>query len=380
MRKTILVVLLFLIHFGIIAQQSQVRELSIRILTEDKHTAFACDAIDVYLVNDDTIYSKGMSFDDSGLYDFAIKSWIEEHHLYYCIKMGSQPILRINVAKLHKLNDTIYTPKAVIIPINNSIKTRAYDNTEISLLELPKVSNLPTKVLPDFSPEWQMRLYDTVRWFFPTETMLNVDVQKERIYNSYYLQNYYDEFGRYPTEQELDTLAKNMSIGTAEDLIGWYTWNLLRLKEDELCNGSLKDIYRFTMVSNTYFYTYDPYSMRIEPDRNGTAVMYCSYERYDECERKTLYCDIVPLGLEDYSRIQNIVKQMRFWEAKPTESPYDLYKTKKTNILEANINGKYHVIFRGEGEDEGMEELREFLWGLTGLGENKIVHKRQRIE
>lgn len=50
------------------------------------------------------------------------------------------------------------------------------------------------------------------------------------------------------------------------------------------------------------------------------------------------------------------------------------------NALEANIDGKYRVIFRGEGEDEDMEELRRFLWDLTGLGENKIVHKRQRIE
>ena len=48
--------------------------------------------------------------------------------------------------------------------------------------------------------------------------------------------------------------------------------------------------------------------------------------------------------------------------------------------FEANINGQYHVIFRGEGEDPALDELQKFLWSLTGLGENKIVHRSQRIE
>lgn len=330
----------------------------------------------IYLMTHDTVIGHSSPF--NGISDFYLYENIKEDETYVVVKQDGDIVSRVRLD--HLKNKKNVSLSGLTLTLNKDVLISGNELDSMQKKLSRTVYDPGTKLWPDFSPEGQMLFNDTVRWFFPTEIMLNVDVQKERIYNSYYLQNYYDEFGRYPTEQELDTLAKNMSIGTAEDLIGWYTWNLLRLKEDELCNGSLKDIYRFTMVSNTYFYTYDPYSMRIEPDRDGTAVMYCSYERYDECERKTLYCDIVPLGLEDYSRIQNIVKQMRFWEAKPTESPYDLYKTKKTNILEANINGKYHVIFRGDGEDEGMEELREFLWGLTGLGENKIVHKRQRIE
>ncbi len=380
MRKTMLIILLFHIQFGIVAQQNRVRELSIKVLTEDEHSAFIPNAIGVYLVNDDSIYSKGFSFDNSGLYDFEIEPSIDEHHLYYCIKMENQPVLRVNVLKLHTYNDTLYTPKAIIIPTKNNVKTKTYDNTEISCFELPKMSNTPMKLWLDFSPESQMKLQDTIRWFFPTEIMLNIDAQKEKIRNSYYIQNYYKEFGRYPTEGELDTLAKSMSLGAAEELIGWYSWHLLRLEENELCNNTLKNVYRLTMVSNTFFYKYEPYSIRIEPGVNGTAVLYCSYEKHDEFGGNTLYCDIVPIDNSTYLGFQNILNQMCFWEALPVGAPNELYKVKKTNILEANIDGQYHVIFRGEGEDEGMEKLRRFLWDLTGLGENKIVHRRQRIE
>lgn len=359
----------------ITAVSQQVRVMRIKVIPSEEKRVLNYRS--VYLMTKDTILQKVPLFNNEATFYF--KNDVDENKTYVVLRQNKECIFRI------KLKDLIQDGRCfqlleteVSLVEDNTISEE--DSTVFLRNKTKPYYEYERKLWPDFSPEGQMRLYDTVRWFFPTETMLNVDVQKERIHNSYYLQNYHDEFGRYPSEQELDTLAKNMSVGTAEELIGWYTWNLLRLKEDELCNGSLKDIYRFTMVSNTYFYTYEPYSMRIEPNVDGTAIMFCSYERYDECERKTLYCDIVPLGAEDYSRIQNIVKQMRFWEAKPTENPYDLYKTAKTNILEANIDGKYHVIFRGEGEDEGMEELREFLWGLTGLGENKIVHKRQRIE
>ena len=373
-RKLLWTFLLVLLS-SITAVSQQVRVLRIKAIpSKEQHVLNFRSA---YLMAQDTILQKVPIFNNEATFYF--KNDVDESKTYVVFRQNKECIYRIKLKDLVR-NDRCFQLLKTEVSLVKDNTMPEKDSSDFLGNKTKPYYGYEGKLWPDFSPEGQMRLYDTVRWFFPTEIMLNVDVQKERIHNSYYLQNYYDEFGRYPTEQELDTLAKNMSIGTAEELIGWYTWNLLRLKEDELCNGSLKDIYRFTMVSNTYFYTYDPYSMRIEPDENGTAVMYCSYERYDECERKTLYCDIVPLGREDYSRFQNIVKQMQFWEAKPTENPYNLYKTKKTNILEANIDGQYHVIFRGDGEDEGMEELREFLWGLTGLGENKIVHKRQRIE
>ncbi|MBQ8959280.1 MAG: hypothetical protein IJ057_12430 [Bacteroidales bacterium] len=330
----------------------------------------------VYLMTHDTVIRYASPFD--GIADFYLDESIKEDETYVVVKQEGDIISRVRFDHLKKQKNVSLSDLSLTLKKDVMVSGTELDSVNKKLVHTAYEPS--TKLWLDFSPEGQMRLYDTVRWFFPTGIMLNIDAQKVRIHNSYYLQNYYNEFGRYPTEQELDTLAKNMSISTAEDLIGWYSWHLLRIKEDELCNGALKDVYRFTMVSNSYFYTYEPYAIRIEPQGKGRWIMYCSYERYDECERKELYCDLVPLDEENLSIFLNIVKQMRFWEAKPTENPNDLYKTKKTNILEANIDGKYHVIFRGEGEDEGMEELREFLWGLTGLGENKIVHRRLRIE
>ncbi len=358
----------------ILCSQNRIRLVVFEIIpTEESHIRL----LNVFMTKQDTVFSSSMCYE--GRASFLLEDQIDKD-VFIAFRLQNNCVYRIGLNGL-LMRKTIETHQFTIHLVTDKyLSNKEVEYYRKHIVGIETEQDQHTKQWIDFSPEGQKRLYDTVRWFFPTEIMLNIDAQKERIHNSYYLQNYYDEFGRYPTEQELDTLAKKMSIGTAEELIGWCTWNLLRLKEDELCNGSLKDVYRFTMVSNSCFYKYEPYSMRIKPFENGTAIMYCSYERYDECERKELYCDLVPLDEENYSRFLNIVKQMRFWEAKPTENPNDLYKTKKTNILEANIDGKYHVIFRGEGEDEGMEELREFLWELTGLGENKIVHKRQRIE
>lgn len=362
----IIVALILLSPLSLLAQHGKMVRIGIEPL--DCNWDFVPK--NAYLMTQDTIVSKVPVYENRAT--FYVADGIDDGKTYVVIKENDQQCYRILMKWLAQSVNTVRTAHLKISLLE-----------EIRLAEHGKwisSDGYHTKLWLDFTPESQMKLQDTIRWFFPTEIMLNVDVQKETIRNGYYIQNYYKEFGRYPTEGELDTLAKSMSLGAAEELIGWYSWHLLRLKENELCNGTLNDIYRFTMISNSNFYKYEPYSIRIVPYKNGTAIMYCSYEKYDECEGKELYCDIVPIGVDDYSRFQNFVKQMRFWEAKPTENPNDLYKTKKTNILEANIEGKYHVIFRGDGEDEGMDELRRFLWDLTGLGENKIVHKRQRIE
>ena len=372
MKKILIVFLIFILPFSAFSQQVRIIKICVTSL-ENNNVQMPKSA---YLTTQDTILEKVPFFNNEAV--FYLNDKVNENETYLIIKHDINCFYRIKLKNLLLDEGCFQLPKAIISLIEDNTMAEkeivGFHRSEI------KTNYNPTKLWLDFSPEGQMRLNDTIRWFFPTENMLNVGAQKERILNSYYFQNYYNEFGRYPTESELDSLAKNMSISVAEELIGWYSWHLLRLEEKELCNDTQKDVYRFTMVSNDYFYTYEPYSLRIEPRENGTAVMYCMYEKYNECEEKSLFCDIVPFDEETLLNFQNILKEMRFWEAIPTENPNELYKTRKTNILEANINNQYHVIFRGENEDEGMEELRRFLWNLTGLGENKIVHRRQKIE
>ncbi len=163
----------------------------------------------------------------------------------------------------------------------------------------------------------------------------------------------------------------------AKYLSRWFSWLLQCLNEPVLYNKYPNDVYRFTWTSLSYIYDYDPYSVRIEVQDDGSAMLFCSYY-YNKDNKKNAVCfDVSTISSQSFEQFLQRVKDI---DLKDKVFTTDIENHSIFYSLEANIGGKYHVIFRGDGENEGMEELREFLWSLTRLGGNKIVHKRQRIE
>ena len=267
----------------------------------------------------------------------------------------------------------LQTPYATIKVVENKIV--AIDDMNFLIRLLPN-RQIEPKIKPDFSSVWQRQTTDTVIWYFPTETLLDIDYYDNLVEDTAYLKGYYNEHGCYPDKRVKKRLAKDMAAQAAEFAGGWYSWNLLRLNEPVLCNGSVNDIYRFTWIANTFFHEYDPYSIRIERQDEGSAIVYCNYETRSGREISSLCCNIFSIDANTFNQFLELVNTIRFGDGKSLTHQKGWQNSSVTMILEISNNSKYHVIFRGEGEDEGLEELQRFLWVLTGLGENKIVHKR----
>lgn len=72
----------------------------------------------------------------------------------------------------------------------------------------------------------------------------------------------------------------------------WFSWHLQRMNEPILCHKYPNDVYRFTWTSLSYFYDYDPYSVRIEVQDDGTAILFCSYydNKNDNNNKKSTVC------------------------------------------------------------------------------------------
>lgn len=155
------------------------------------------------------------------------------------------------------------------------------------------------------------------------------------------------------------------------DLKCWRESKLSQLNEPMLCDKNTKESYRFVWYGDGILHFYDPYCFRIEKV-DGLTFVYFSYQLWDKCEESTLFHDVFFLRPEDCECLSTLISKLN-----------QNVKSDNINVtssFEANIDGQYHVIFRGEGEDPALDELQKFLWSLTGLGENKIVHKKQRIE
>ena len=371
MKSKILVWILafFLLPFYSVSQSY--RRLTLSIEPGDKAVKMPSS---VYLMSDDKVLFKSLVYENRA--SFCIDESIKDCDTYIAFRQKHKGIERIRFDYL-KNSKNVSIAGVVLALTNDSIVL------DFGLEKHERVKGFvsieETKLWLDFTPENQRRLSDTVRWFFPTELLYDVESHKKYIADSIYQSNYKRDFGRYPTAKETDSLSRRMAFNTAESIIGWYSWHLSRLQETELCNDYREDIYRFTMVSNFRFYTHEPCSFRIEHSDDGRAVLYCSYEKRNEYETE-LYCDVYPMNEKVFSEFLAILEKDDFWDACPNVEPASLAEKDINYILEANVKGKYHVIFRGEGEDPALDELQRFLWDLTGLGENKIVHRRQRIE
>lgn len=160
-------------------------------------------------------------------------------------------------------------------------------------------------------------------------------------------------------------------------LANWFAWQLQFLNEHTLCDNYPNNVYRLTWISNQYSYEYDPYSVRIEMQKDGFAILFCNYYCSEEKGRDKINCDIISL---DSQSIEQFMQKVNDLNVKDEVFTTGVENNSILYSFEYSINGQYHVIFRGEGEDPALDELQKFLWSLTRLGENKIVHKRQRIE
>lgn len=367
-RTFIWTVAIMLLSLHSFSQSS--RKLVLSVIPSDKLTV---EHRSIYLMSDEIIFLKVPIYENRAV--FCLEDEIIDSITYVAMRNKCKGIERVRLDYL-KGGKSITMTDAVISLTNDFV----YADSEITKQGKDEfVSSEDMKQWLDFTPKNQKLLTDTVRWFFPTVLLNDVESHRKYLADSIYLSNFKRDFGRFPTAKEFDSLCRRTAFNTAETLIGWYSWHLLRLQEKELCNECVNNTYRFTMISNFHYYNYEPCSFRIELRDDGQAVLYCSYEKRNAYE-KELYCDIYPMDEQDLSGFQKLLNKIDFWNACPNDEPASLAEKSINYILEANVDGQYHVIFRGEGEDPALDELQKFLWSLTGLGENKIVHKRQRIE
>lgn len=186
----------------ILCSQNRIRLVVFEIIpTEESHIRL----LNVFMTKQDTVFSSSMCYE--GRASFLLEDQIDKD-VFIAFRLQNNCVYRIGLNGL-LMRKTIETHQFTIHLVTDKyLSNKEVEYYRKHIVGIETEQDQHTKQWIDFSPEGQKRLYDTVRWFFPTEIMLNIDAQKERIHNSYYLQNYYDEFGRYPTEQELDTLAK----------------------------------------------------------------------------------------------------------------------------------------------------------------------------
>ena len=326
----------------------------------------------VYYCQDDTILHSCSAWSD-GTIIMRLDKKLDKSGIYMAIRQDEKTVYRIKLDYFDEY-DSIVLPfvkiklvedRLVKVQPDNQMK-RSYDIEDFKIVY---------RVNPDNHLGFKR--------YFPIESLTySYEGYFSLMSDSSYYERFYDVVGRYPTDHDIDSLVLSEMREDAEFYENWCSLNLYELKEPVLFEEDQTNVYRFTwFINNGVHRLYEPYSIRIEPDDGrGDAIMYFCYRYWDYCEESSVFCDIIPIENDVYKLFLQLIGKMNFWEKPSVIDDKDSFGGSYLNILEANIEGKYHVIFRGDGEDAGMEELREFLWGLTGLGENKIVHRRQRIE
>ncbi len=252
-----------------------------------------------------------------------------------------------------------------------------------SVEELGSISKYKGKsFLRVFTKEDYISQHGAESWYFPTETL---KFPRDYYYNRLVKDtSFMDDFcflqGHYPNQQELDSIISISSQQSAENDVGWCSENLLGLSEPNFSNGYDKNVFRLTWISSYNQYLYDPYSIRIEMDVENNPIMHLSCKMFDFCGDKIIICKIIPMTDSEYQKFLYLVDEYHYWELPSRVDQGEGESEFAFSILEGIFNGRYHVIYRDAKRDKGMMKIRKFLWDLTGFGENKIVHKRQRIE
>lgn len=344
----------------------QVRQLTFRFTTLNNQEI---SGKKVYLSKQDTIFSDEMIV--KGFASFQIDGKVSMEDTYLVVRQADCFVSRVKLDALWKSNQPVELPLMKVQMVENKL----FDGTVSSSLTPLEHHRLWGG---GYSKEFIEDVFGENHWYYPTELLVSNDSAFDA-YVSHYLnpQRFYDDYGCYPQKRTIDSIKDALAFHNAECLVGWYSRQLIQLHEPVMSNGYSQNAYRFVWSGGQkmQYFTYDPYSFRVELDSLGRGVLYCSYCLYDACDENQVYGDVVFMNKTKTEEFLELIENLCFWTCKPKND-----NGGNSYILEANIDGKYHVIFRGDGEDEGMEELRRFLWNLTGLGENKIVHKRQRIE
>ncbi len=366
MKNIIVTIVMLLFGLTSLSQETRIQTFRLSSLngTSAENTIHYCQ--------NDTILHSCSAWSD-GTVIMRLDKKLDKGGIYLAIRQDETTVYRIKL-------DYFDEHKSIVLPF-----------VEITLVE-----DRIVKTQPDIQPKRSCDIEDfkimyrvnpdnhhDFKRYFPIESLTySYEGYFSMMSDSSYYERFYDVVGRYPTDHDIDSLVRSEMKNDSEFYENWCSLNLYELKEPVLFEESQTNVYRFTwFINNGIHRLYEPYSIRIEPNAvRGDAIMYFCYRYWDFCEEFPIFCDIIPIEGDVYRLFMQLIGKVNFWEKPSIIDDKDSFAGSYLNILEANINGQYHVIFRGDGEDEGMEELREFLWGLTGLGENKIVHRRQRIE
>lgn len=375
MKKTTFVLVFQIVLSTLHAQEN--RMLGLRLVGRDSLKLYSKM---IYYMRMDTVFDTQL-IDDDGHVVFSFTEMKDYEDDYVMIRQDENSIAKIQLRCLLNTEEWITLPKTKVRLFSNRL-SKYSNNHRIAVLPHNYGLDYKKWYSNGYSYDELKRHFGYVDWYFPTELFFQPQIQYNKIiHDSLYCNRMSQVLGHYPTKRDIDSLANLIAAYNAEHFVGFYSYVLMKFHEPVLSEKSEeeKDVFRFLWISEDFF-SYEPYIVRIEHFKNDRSIVYFSYQKLNDCDEEELFFEVFPIKESDYQSFLLLLESTDFQNRTTIREGEELFGTLKTNILETNIDGKYHVIFRGEGEDEGMEDLREFLWGLTGLGENKIVHRRQRID
>lgn len=366
--KTLLMIFLLFIPFLLHSQQ--VMKYTFKI-TEDEVCQRNQNRF-VYFTIMDSVIGKGAISNANGLCSIYQRDDVAKERINVTFRQDETCIGIINLQRLIDYNRPIEFSKM-------SIELIGIDSVE----EVGNISKYDGKpYLRVFTKKEVIAQHGVESWYFPTEKLIFPYEYyfSQIVKDTLFLEDFRLGHGHYPNQQEQDSIVFRISRQSAENDVGWCSENLLELCEPNFSKGYDKDVFRFTWISNYNHYLFDPYSIRIEMDGENTPIMYFSCKMFDLCDNKSIICKVIPMTDSEYQEFLYLVNEYHYWNLPSRVDQGEGDSEFAFSILEGIVNGRYHVIFRDAKRDIGMMKIREFLWSLTGLGENKIVHKRQRIE
>lgn len=374
MKKITFVLVLQIVLSTMYAQESRMLEL--QLVGRDSLELYSKM---IYYMRMDTVFDTQV-IDDDGQVAFSFTEMKDYEDDYVLIRQDENSIAKIQLRCLLDTEEWITLPKLRIRLFSNRL-SMCPKNHRIAVLPHNNGIDYKKWYSNGYSYDELKRHFGYVDWFFPTELFYQPQIQYNKIiHDSLYCSRMSQVLGHDLTIREIDSLANLIAAYDAEHFVGFYSYVLMKFHEPVLWGKikTEKEVFRFSWISENTF-SYEPYIIRIEHLNNNKSVVYLSYQKLNDCDDEELFFEVFPIKESEYQCFRVLLESTDINNSATIKEGKGLFDTLMTNILEANIDGQYHVIFRGD-EDERMEELRRFLWDLTGLGENKIVHKRQRIE
>lgn len=369
MREFIIVILLLLFSSGM---AQEVQHIVLKIDSDNADEQFHEK---IYLMDNDSILAESICND--GIAEFWINPKVVSNDVIVAKRVDKDCIIRIRLNQLKEYGLPLKVSNFGVQCLKDEIEKESENLSNMNMLH---DSSLDMKIWTDITKEMQLLCYGEIRCYFPSDALLDKGTAQKEVTDKCYSTRFYHEFGHYPDQRETDSLIALMAKNSAEMLENWYSWELLDLQEPAIFNQYSKEVIRISWNCKKAGYLYDPYSLRMEIEGDSSAILYCSYRKVDEYGKYPLFCDVILLTSEELRRCKYMIENFAVSHKQSVIDISNLFGKDCNLIFESNIDGQYHVIFRGEGEDPALDELQKFLWSLTGLGENKIVHKRQRIE